>query len=104
MGKRQRDIGLRFERKVVNLARDAGHDTYRVPLSGAAEGFKGDVIIKLPEKHLTLECKNRQSGFKFLYDNLEGVDALVVQQKFKEPLAVMPYSFFLELIGGGFDE
>ena len=103
MGKKQRDIGLRFDRKVVNLARDAGHDSFRVPLSGAAEGFKGDVVINLPGESLTLECKNRQSGFKFLYDNLEGVDALVVQQKYKEPLAVLPYDPYLKLLGGQHD-
>ena len=59
MSKKQRDIGLRFERKVVNLARDAGHDTYRVPLSGAAEGFwafvlNGQQIILITTAHLKL--------------------------------------------------
>ena len=98
MGKQQRDIGMRFERKVVNLAKDAGLEAYRVPLSGASEGFKGDVIIKKGREILTLECKNRAGGLKFLYDNLEDVDALVVQQKYQQPLAVIPYELFLRFI------
>jgi len=65
MGKQQRDIGMRFERKVVNLAKDAGLEAYRVPLSGAAEGFKGDVIIKKGREIQPCFCIPR-SGFRAL--------------------------------------
>lgn len=100
MGKQQRDAGLRFERKIVNLVKDAGLDAKRVPLSGAAEGFKGDVIITTVHEELNAECKMRSGGFKFIYENLEGHDVLIVQQKFNKPLAIVDFDKFLQLLGG----
>ena len=50
MGKASRDKGAGFEREMVNWHRNLGmsnEDIKRVPLSGAAEGFKGDMQIMI---------------------------------------------------------
>ena len=63
MGKASRDKGGRFERELVNTARAHSLDAFRVPLSGAADGFKNDVIIKLGRETWELEAKKRANGF-----------------------------------------
>ena len=65
----QRNKGNREERRVVNWIKSiTGWSARRVPLSGAAEGFKGDVHIESPTGHrFVIECKVRHSGFKQIY-------------------------------------
>lgn len=87
-GKASRDKGSRFEREIVNLLKANGLDAYRIPLSGASAGFKGDIQIRLGDKRLTLEAKSRGSGFKFIYDSLEGSDALCLRADRQEALIV----------------
>ena len=66
MGKASRDKGGRFERELVNTARAHSLDAFRVPLSGAADGFKNDVIIKSGRETWELEAKKRASGLKMI--------------------------------------
>jgi len=100
MGKASRDKGGRFERELVNTAKAHGLDAYRVPLSGSATGFKNDVIIKQGRTVWELEAKKRGSGFKFIYDNIEGADILVIGADRQKPLAVMDYEDFCDLLSG----
>lgn len=105
MGKPSRDKGARGERDLVHKLRDAGLDAKRVPLSGACDGFKGDVVISgmvhrygtlddevdiidLCDGPITIECKVRARGFKFLYDNIDGSDVLAVRSDRNEWLVV----------------
>ena len=103
-GKRSRDKGARSERALVNILRDAGLDAVRVPLSGACEGFKGDVIIRgLIEVHdvsqreadfynypKRIESKVRANGWKLIYRYLEGNDALAIKSDGNPWLIVVP--------------
>lgn len=100
MGKASRDKGGRFERELVNTARAHDLESYRVPLSGAADGFKNDIIIKIGRTTWEIEAKKRATGFKFLYDNIEGADVLVVGADRRKPLAVLDYEDFLNLLAG----
>ena len=91
MGKASRDKGAGFEREMVNWHRNLGmsnEDIKRVPLSGAAEGFKGDLQIK----GMLGECKRRKSGNKRLYDwiSQDDSDFLFIRDDNKEALVVMP--------------
>lgn len=104
MGKASRDKGGRFERELVNTAKDHGLEAFRVPLSGAATGFKNDVIIKNGRTTWEIEAKKRATGFKFIYDNIEGADVLVIGADRKKPLAVLDYEDFCDLIGGSCDD
>lgn len=100
MTNKQKEKGSRFEREIVELARLRDLEAYRVPLSGAAEGFKNDVIIKKGRETWEVEAKKRADGFKFLYQHIDGADVLVVGADRKKPLAVIDLGDFLDLLGG----
>lgn len=100
MGKSQRDKGARSERNLVAIFQAYGIPAVRVPLSGASEFQKGDVIIEVKEEKWQLESKVRKDGFKQLYGWLDGNDVLAVKADRKEVLVVLPLKRFCELIGG----
>ena len=93
-----RDKGSRFERELVDAFRSAGLDAYRIPLSGAATGFKSDVQVRLPGGTKTIECKSRHNGFRQVYEYLEGSDYLAIKQDRHETLMVMRLEAFIEFI------
>ncbi len=99
MGKSQRDKGARFEREIVNAAREQDLDAFRVPLSGAANGFKDDVVLRDCEGiEWRLEAKKRADGFKQIYQWLGEADALVIGADRRPALAVIPLTAFLDLL------
>lgn len=65
-----RDKGARNERLLVKHLREKGYKATRVPLSGAAEGYKGDVALEIPSKHecYKVEVKTRRSSFARIYE------------------------------------
>lgn len=101
-GKKSRDKGARSERALVNLLREHGLDAVRVPLSGACDGFKGDVLVRGRfwgddgfdkqdfDPPLKIESKVRANGFKQIYNWLDGNDALAIKADNKEWLVVVP--------------
>lgn len=96
-GKKSRDKGQRGERNLVNELTAKGIPSERIPLSGAAGGsFGGDLMIG--SEGYRGEVKVRATGFKFLYDNLEGVDFLFVKQDRADYLAVMRLEDFQRLM------
>ena len=99
MPNRQKEKGSRFEREIVELAKKHGLEAYRVPLSGAGT-IKNDVHIKVGRTLWEIEAKKRADGFKFLYDNIEGADILVVGADRKRALAVIDLADLLDLLAG----
>ena len=97
MGKSQRNKGARFERSIVNTAKEHGLKAVRVPLSGAATGFKDDVIIYAKDEW-RLEAKKRANGFKQIYDWKGEADALVIGADRKRPLIVLDMEDFFDLL------
>ena len=88
--------GDRDERGLI--ANLAGHDidAHRVPLSGAVEGYEGDVVI---EDKYVVECKVRARGFQQIYGWLEKhVDFLTIRQDRAERLVVMRESMFIKML------
>lgn len=96
MGKKSRNKGYRGEHNLVLLLRSHGIDAKRVPLSGATEFCKGDLLIH----GLIAEVKVRHHGFKELYKWLNGKDLLFVKADYADYLCVMPIERFIELIKG----
>jgi hypothetical protein len=98
MGKMQRDKGLRVEREIVNYLKDEHVlDAKRVPLSGAVDGFKGDIVINDVWK---CEVKARKS-FKVLNDWMDDNDVLFLKQDGQSTddiLAVVRLDVLAELI------
>jgi len=100
MANRQKEKGSRFEREIVEMARLRDLEAHRVPLSGSAAGFKGDVHIKRGREVWVIEAKKRADGFKFLYQHLDGADVLVVGADRKQALAVLDLGDYLDLLAG----
>jgi len=96
MGKRSRNKGYRGERYFVQQFRKAGLKAVRVPLSGATEFAKGDLIVE----GMTAEVKIRHNGFKEIYKWLEEKDILCLKADRKDGLIVMPLETFLSILKG----
>lgn len=96
-GKAPKQKGDRLERAVVTLLKAHGLDAKRVPLSGSAAGYPGDVSVKLAGRELCVECKSR-ADFKTLYGWLEGRDALVLKADRKDALLVVRLKDVLEVL------
>lgn len=65
--RKSRRKGKRGEYLVRDYFRSLGFDADRVPSSGAAPGFKGDVRIKQDDKEWLVEVKNKKDVFKSIY-------------------------------------
>ena len=92
--------GKRLERKVAKLIREKlGIKAYRTPLSGATEGFKGDIWVEgLP---FYWECKNREriniwQEWQKIRDHKNPI--LVISGNFRPILVVMDIELFLEIL------
>lgn len=98
MPNRSKQKGDRAERQIVELLRAYGLDAYRVPLSGAALGFKDDIEIRFASQTLRLESKVRQSAFKCIYRWLKGSDGLVIKADREAALIVLDLGRFVSLL------
>jgi Holliday junction resolvase len=97
-GKRSREKGNRTERSLVKLLQQHGFASERVPLSGAAHGrFGGDVSFPLLNSDRRVEVKCRGTGFRQLYDWLDGADFLIVKSDRREMLVVLPLRLAIEI-------
>lgn len=99
-GRAAKRKGDRLERLVVDTFRKANFEAKKVPLSGAAPDYPGDVIVTLGDVEYTLECKSR-ADFKTLYGWLEPNNALVIKGDRQEPLLVIRLRDALELASKG---
>ena len=94
MGVFSRDKGNREERAIVNLHKQHGFEAKRVPLSGAAEGFKGDIILH----GLVGEAKLRATGFRTIYQWLGDNDFLTLRGDNERRLYVIDETLWLKLL------
>ena len=103
-GRRSRDKGARREREIVNLHRELGIPTQRVPLSGACGGaYSGDVDIYidgLEESPIIGEVKARANGqgFKTIEKFLGDNDVLFLRRDHASPMIVLPWRTWIRLI------
>ena len=93
---RSKQKGDRDERGLIARLAERGVSAHRVPLSGAVEGYEGDVII---EDKYVVECKVRARGFQQIYGWLQKhVDFLTIRQDRAERLVVMRESMFIKML------
>lgn len=99
-GRRSRNKGARREREFVELHRVLGVEANRVPLSGAAEGFKGDIHLTLRGRALQAEVKARAngSGFTTLEKWLGDNDALFLRRDRADAMVVLPWRTWAWLV------
>lgn len=103
MGKSQRRKGYERERQCVNHWRDQGVRAERVPLSGAARGYKGDIDLYAfgpEEPQLVGEVKARGTGggFKTIKNWLGVNDFLVLHEDHAPRLYVLPERVMEQLV------
>ena len=105
MSSYERNKGLRIEREIVNLLREAGIHAERVPLSGASryrdEGHDLNVYAFGRDKPpFVFEVKARKegAGFTLLKRWLGNHDGLVTREDRAEPLVTVPWRVLLELL------
>lgn len=97
-GKRPKRKGTRAEREVLKLLQEAGLEAKRVPLSGSAPGYPGDLVAHLPGLgEVVVEVKARR---RFGLEGwLEGRGLLVLRPDRRPPLAVMRLEDLLKALG-----
>jgi len=98
MRKIGRQKGRRGEYEIRDRIRKAGIECERVPVSGSAEGFKGDIWFRIEDVVYKGEVKRRKSGFTTLYKWIEGKDALFLRDDFKDWIVVLPLDVFLNIV------
>jgi Holliday junction resolvase len=94
MGKKSRNKGYRGEHNLVLELRKKGFSVFRVPLSGATEFLKNDLVIE----GFKAEVKIRRSGFRQLYKWIENADFLFVKEDYKTYLVIMRLETFENLL------
>lgn len=99
-GRSSKQKGSRRERQVVEKFLGEGIQAQRVPLSGAAAGFKGDVWAELAGERLVVEVKARANGegFATLERWIEGAQALVLWRDRTEPMVLMNWSEWVKRV------
>jgi Holliday junction resolvase len=90
MGARSRRKGLVIEREVVNLHRELGVEARRVPLSGACDGFPGDVLVGTFRGEV--KARANGTGFRLLEKWLGLNDILFVRRNHAAPMVVLPWA------------
>ena len=98
MTKMQRDKGNRVERELNKYFQQQGFFSKKVPLSGAVEHYKGDLILKLMDKDYQVEVKARKDGFKTIHKFLKSNDILALKSNNKPFLLVLEIDKFIEIV------
>jgi hypothetical protein len=89
--------GSRVEREVLAILKEAGLEAKRVPLSGSAPDYPGDLEVELPGLgRVVVEVKARKRVALEAW--LEGRGLLVLKPDRRPPLAVLPLQALLGLI------
>ena len=89
--------GNRFERLIVDMSKDAGVPAKRAwGSNGAALGMHEEVDVLL-NNEIKVQCKVRKNIAQWMLPN-ENVDIQVIKEDRGQPLAVLPFDDYLELI------
>jgi hypothetical protein len=95
MGAKSRSKGLRAEREIVHLCRDAGFEAHRVPLSGAVREYPGDLMID--GLRAEVKARGNGSGFSLLERWLGKNDLLFLRRDRSEPMVVLSWTTWARL-------
>lgn len=103
-GRASKQKGSRREREMVEKLNGLpGVSAKRVPLSGACEGYKGDIsaFVFALGRPLQAEVKARAtaSGWQSVKKWLGENDCLLLVEDRTEPLVVLPWATFAEIMG-----
>jgi len=101
MPSRSKQKGNRFEREVVNIAKQNNVEAERAYASnglslGHAEEV--DVVLTGKDKEWRVQCKVRKNIAQWIKPNPDTVDVQVVKEDRGTIYAILPFDEFLELI------
>src|SRR5262245_52303465 len=102
MGKKSRDKGNRIENEIKHAHRRGGIECHKVPLSGAVDGFAGDLRVVAGNRELVGESKGRNSGggFRTVERWLGDNDMLFLRKDNAEPRVLITWELWLWLLQG----
>lgn len=96
MGNTNRRRGHDFERELVNIAEEEGFQTQRAYNSqGSSLGEVEECDVKIDGWRI--DCKRRKSIAQYL-SIPEGVEVKAIREDYGDPLVLMSFDQFLELI------
>ncbi len=101
MPSRSKQKGNRFEREVVNIAKERQIGAERAYASnGLSLGHteEVDAVLDGKDKEWRVQCKVRKNIAKWIKPNTENVDVQVVKEDRGTIYAILPFEDFLELI------
>lgn len=87
----QRQKGDRFERALVKVLNEVGISAHRVPLSGAVEGYPGDLLLDAFDPPIIVQCKHFADDFKRLFKIVEEAPITWVMEKPAEDEVSTPF-------------
>lgn len=91
----QRAKGKKGEYDVRNYFRENGFVSHRVPSSGSAHGFPGDVLVKHPNgTKFLIEVKVRKDEFKNIYKLIENDHTEVIRHIYNGKQVTVAKDFF----------
>lgn len=94
-GKKSRNKGKRGEYEILRILKEHGFQAQRIPLSGATEFQKGDILM---EDKFLIEVKRKKSGYRKFYEELNGKFAIFLREDRKDWLAVIRLHDLLNLL------
>jgi len=99
-GRKSKRKGTRTEILIVNLHQEMGVDARRMPLSGALGGeLRGDVLVD-GELRAEVKARGKGQGFRTVDQWLGENDLLFLRQDRCQPLVLMPWRVYSQLISG----
>lgn len=101
MPSRSKQKGNRFEREVVNIAKERQIGAERAYASnGLSLGHteEVDAVLDGKDKEWRVQCKVRKNIAKWIKPNTKNVDVQVVKEDRGTIYAILPFEDFLELI------
>lgn len=96
---KEKKKGTGFETWLTKKLNENNIRAERTPLSGAIGGkYNEDVVLGTRDNILAkIECKNRESITKTLWDWLDENDFLALKKNYKKPLIVMDLDQFIKI-------
>jgi hypothetical protein len=103
MPNRAKQKGDRGERAMVQALQALDIHAEKIPLSGAVKGgeFEGDLLLRLPgwlPGKAEVKCRAGAAGWTVIKNWLSTHDFLFLKEDRKEPLVVMPYNIFAQMV------
>ena len=92
-------IGNKFERDLVNMAKDLGLNAVRAYASDGRSLGKSEKVDVMIEE-VTIQAKKRKNIAEYIKIP-DGVDMVVIRENRGKPLAIVPFEKILRLIKEG---